>query len=295
MRVARQAMATRFEVVLPGTDVVRLRAAAEEALGEVERLEEMLSPYLETSEVAGLNRRASIEPVRVSPELFRYLEQAAALSQLSQGAFDLTVGPLMAAWGFVRGAGAVPAAAVLEEALVQVGMQWVELNSASGTVRFHRPRLRLDLGAFGKGIALDRAVERLREAGVTSALLHGGTSSIFALGVQPGGSPWRIGLEGPTSPADPTQRLIEVVELHEESLAVSAVWGRVLETGAASYGHVIDPRDGQPVGHTQLAAVVLPSAAESDALSTALLVLGREGLATLDAARPGMRCVILGR
>lgn len=297
MKVARQGMGTRFEIVLPGTDAVRLRAAAEEALGEVERLEEMLSPFLETSEVARLNRRAAIEPVRVSPELFRYLEQAADLSRISGGAFDLTVGPLMAAWGFRNGSeGDAPPTAVLADAQGQVGMRWVELDHSDRTVRFHRPGLRLDLGAFGKGLAIDRAVERLREAGVGSALLHGGTSSAFALGEAPDGRAWRIGLEAPASGSDAAMRALEVFSLRDESLSVSAIWGRVLSgpTGK-SYGHVIDPRDGHPVNHTQLAAVMLPSAAESDALSTALLVLGAEGVPLLSAVRPGLRTLVLAR
>src|SRR5262245_38282633 len=108
VRVARHAMATRFEVALHGDDPVRLRAAAEEALDEIERLESRLSLYQPTSEIAHVNARAAFERVRVSPEVFRLLETARQLSAETKGAFDVTVGPLVRCWGFMCGTGHVP-------------------------------------------------------------------------------------------------------------------------------------------------------------------------------------------
>src|SRR6266404_6157513 len=105
VQAARNAMATRFEVVLYGGDTVSLRAAAEEALDEVQRIESKLSLYRPESEIAHLNVRAAYESVRVSPELFRLLEQAKRLHEETEGAFDITIGPLMRAWGFVGDSG----------------------------------------------------------------------------------------------------------------------------------------------------------------------------------------------
>lgn len=295
VRVARHAMATRFEVVLPGEDAVRLRAAGEEALREIERLEELLSPFLDTSEIARLNQFAATRKVRVSPELFGYLQRAGELSRLSQGAFDLTVGPLMRVWGFGVSQRSKPTPEQLAAAREQVGMQWVGLDPTDFTVRFQRPGMRLDLGAFGKGLGLEQAVARLREAGLESALIHGGTSSIYGLGQAPDGRPWRIGLERPATITAPQAQPLKVVELVNQSLSVSAIWGKSVTpgSGAETFGHVIDPRTGDPVDHTLLTAVVLPSSADGDALSTALLVLGVAGLSQLGQIWPQLQALVL--
>src|SRR6267378_1643361 len=178
--VARHAMATRFEIVLCGENEVSLRAAAEEALDEIERLDTQLSLYNPTSEISHINARASHGPVRVEPTLFRLLQHAQRLSRETDGAFDITVAPLMRCWGFMRGAGQLPAPEAVGEARQKVGMHNVILNEKDFTVRFAREGVMLDLGSIGKGYALERAAELLVETGVTSAILHGGTSTVHA-------------------------------------------------------------------------------------------------------------------
>ena len=165
-------------------------------------------------------------------------------------------------------------------------MSLVQLDPSDFTVRFARPGVMLDLGAIGKGYAIERAAEVLREAGVTSALLHGGTSSVQALGHPPDAEHWKIAIEQPQAgpgfqPASPPSEppatspaLLATVPLRDEAMSVSAVWGKSFQAEGKTFGHVLDPRTGQPVTGTVLAAVVLPSATETDALSTALLTLG---------------------
>jgi thiamine biosynthesis lipoprotein len=282
--MARHAMATRFEIVLHGENPTALRAAGEEALDEIERIEAQLSLYRRGSEVAQLNAEASSRPVRVTPGLFRLIEQARELTRETEGAFDITIAPLVRCWGFMDGSGAVPEAAALEEARANVGMQHVELDDAKLTVHFARPGVMLDFGAIGKGYAVDL----LREAGVTRALIHGGTSTAFAIGTQPGGVRWKIAV---TSPNDGTvAKPLSVIELENESLSVSAVWGRSFREGEKTYGHIIDPRTGAPAVSALLSAVVLPSATETDALSTALLT-APELMESLTNRRPKIRCL----
>ena len=175
--LARHAMATRFELVLHGSDIAALRAAGEEALDEITRLEEELSYFRASSQIFRLNQEAAHRAVRVSPWLFRLLQHARQLSVESGGTFDITVAPLMRCWGFYTREGRVPDAEALAAARACVGMNLVELNEADLTVSFARDGVQLDLGSIGKGFAVERAGELLREAGVTSALLHGGTST----------------------------------------------------------------------------------------------------------------------
>jgi FAD:protein FMN transferase len=296
--LAREAMATRFEIVLHGENPVSLRAAGEEALEEVERLEARLSLFCPTSEIARVNARAAHEAVRVSPATFRLIEHAARLAAETGGAFDVTVGPLMRCWGFVGGAGQLPSPEALAEARARVGMNLVELDARHFTIRFARDGVMLDLGAIGKGYAVGVAAEILREAGVTSALVHGGTSSVFALGHPPGADAWQIAIERPSesragvSPAIPSPALLAVVPLRDEALSVSAVSGKFFQTGNKTFGHILDPRTGEPASRAVLAAVALPSTTETDALSTALLTLGPPGLDRLARLRPLSRLLV---
>ena len=298
-------MATRFELVLHGDDPVALRAAGEEALEEIERLEARLSLFCPSSEIAHLNARAAWEPVRVTPAVFGLLQQAQRLHQESGGAFDITIAPLVRCWGFMGGSGHLPQPAELAEARACVGMSLVQLDPSDFTIRFARPGVMLDLGAIGKGYAIERAAEVLREAGVTSALLHGGTSSVQALGHPPDAEHWKIAIEHPQAsprfqPASPSSQppaaspgLLAAVPLCDEAMSVSAVWGKSFQAEGRTFGHVLDPRTGQPVTGTVLAAVVLPSATETDALSTALLTLGPAGHDAIANLRPGMRTLLV--
>jgi thiamine biosynthesis lipoprotein len=287
--IARNAMATRFEFVLHGRDPVALRAAAEEALDEIERVENQLSLYRPHTDIARVNAGAASAPVRVAPETFRLLEHAFRLSASTGGAFDITSAPLLRAWGFIGGTGRLADPAALAEARACVGSRWVELEAAQFTVRFARAGVMLDLGSVGKGYALDRAAEIVREAGVTSALLHGGTSTAVAIGAPPGTDAWLVALPGGSDRAAGPGSATSVA-LRDEALSVSAVWGKAFRDAAGRLrGHVVDPRTGEPVAERRWAAAALPSAAASDCFSTALLVAGEPLAARLQREQPGIR------
>lgn len=291
--LARHAMATRFEIVLHGRSQSRLRGAGEEALAEVERIEAQLSLYQPTSEMARVNACAARQPVRVTPPVFRLLEQARQLHRDSGGAFDITIAPLVRCWGFMDGSGSWPDPREVDRVRRQVGMQHVILDEENLTVRFDGEGVMLDLGAIGKGYAIDRAAETLREAGVTSALLHGGTSTVHGIGKPPGDDAWKVAIESPSGDGA-TPQWLATVPLQDEALSVSAVWGKCFEHEGKTFGHVLDPRSGQPVSNAVLAAVVLPSATETDALSTALLVVGPEGHEKIAQLRPLIRTLVVG-
>ena len=291
--VACHAMATRFEIVLHGENPTALRAAGEEALGEVEQLEAQLSLFRTSSEIAYVNARAAKGPVRVTPGLFALLQWAQKLSEESRGAFDITVAPLVRCWGFMGGDGRFPRPEEVAEARAKVGMGLVQLNPADFTVQFAREGVMLDLGAIGKGYAVERAAEVLREAGVSSALVHGGTSTVQALGPPPGEDFWKIAIETPSPVPGAPPNLLATVPLKEEAMSVSGVWGNSFRMGGRTFGHIIDPRTGEPAIGTVLAAVVLPLATETDALSTALLTVGAPGHDAIAKLRPGMRTLVV--
>ena len=291
--VARNAMATRFEIVAYGDHEASVRAAGEEALNEIQRIEAQLSLYRPDSEIAHLNARAARDWVRVSPEVFRLLEQAAYLSSKTAGAFDITIAPLVRCWGFIGGQGQQPTPEAIEQARQTVGMHLVELDPENFAVRFRRPGVMLDFGAIGKGHAIDKAAELLREEGITSAILHGGTSTVCAIGKPPDQPSWKVAVEAPPEAEDTQPKPLAVVELHEEAFSVSAVWGKSFSRGGKTFGHIIDPRTGHPADYADLAAIVLPSATETDALSTALLTMGPSGQDTIARLRPNCRSLVV--
>jgi len=152
--------------VLHGEGELGLRAAGEEALDEITALAAQLSFYGVDSEISRTNTGAALGPVPVEPGLFRLLQEAKCVHELSGGAFDITVAPLMRCWGFADGKHHVPSPKELAEARECVGMDLVHLDAENFTVQFERPGVRIDLGAIGKGFALQIAGEILREAGI---------------------------------------------------------------------------------------------------------------------------------
>jgi thiamine biosynthesis lipoprotein len=300
LTLARHAMATRFEMVLHGDDPVSLRAAGEEALQEIENLEAQLSLFRPTSEIAQVNAQASRTPVCVSPAVFSLLCHAKSLWEESGGAFDPTIAPLLNCWGFLGGKGSWPGDEAIAKARAITGMHLVELDPGSRTVRFTRPGVMLDLGAIGKGYGIQVAADLLRDLGVNSALIHGGTSTVYALGRPPDSQHWSVAIDAPpqepdaVSSAEPRSAdILATVPLQDEALSVSAVWGKCFKRDGKVYGHVLDPGSGRPVENTLMAAVVTASATETDALSTAMLVSGAPDYEITSRLRPGMRSILL--
>jgi FAD:protein FMN transferase len=286
--LSTQAMATRFELLLYGADDVRLRAAGEEALAEIERLEAQLSFYRTDSEINWINHRAAAEAVRIEPRLFQLLKHCEAFTRATDGAFDITVGPLMRAWRFISDTGTVPSGDQLEAARKLIGMDQVELDAEALTIRFKQPGMQLDLGAYGKGYAIERAIDSLKENGITSALLHGGTSSTAVIGKPPHQPGWRIQLSEPFKSGGGFITL----DLADEALSVSAIHGKAFTADGRTYGHVIDPRTGIPVNRALAAAVAGQSASTCEVLSTALLVIGPAWLGEMSERFIGYRAAV---
>ena len=305
--LARHAMATRFEIVLHGDDESALRAAGEEALDEVERLNKQLSFYDPHSQISRLNALAARQPVKIEPRLFDLLQHARRLHARMAGAFDVTIAPLMKLWGLAGGNGCVPDDEELSAALAKVGMHHVILDPEDYTVRFDREGVLLDLGAIGKGYALQEAAEILREAEIDSAFLHGGTSTAYAIGTPPGAENWKIAIERPefseramlnpasVTESDRTDANLTSIPLRDEGISVSAIWGKGFQSQDRAYGHVLDPLTGRPTEGAAMAAVVSKSATETDAMATGLLTLGSAGLPKVEDPGLGVRALVAER
>ena len=266
------AMGSTYTVELYGTDRIAMEAAADAAFDEVRRLDDMLSNYKPDSELSQVNRRAAQAPVKVSPEFFQLLEKCLEYSRESDGAFDLTVGPLMRVWGFYKGSGHLPHRAEVQAALTKVGYRHVHLDKAAGTVSFDRAGVELDPGGIGKGYAVDRMVDVLKQKGVRIALVAGSGSSIYGMGApptQPNG--WRVEIKNPW---DSSKTLAEV-NLKDMSMSTSGSYEKFFRAEGKTYAHIMDPRTGFPAQGSVSVSVVAPRTIDSEAWAKPYFVNGR--------------------
>ncbi|HEY7510271.1 MAG TPA: FAD:protein FMN transferase [Vicinamibacteria bacterium] len=276
-------MGSAFSIVAYGADAGALSEAVEAALDEVDRIDRLMSHYRPESPLSRLNREAAQGPVRVEPELFTFLAECLRYSRESEGAFDVTVGPLMKAWGFFRGEGRLPRDEEVAEVRARVGYRHVVLDAARGTVRFDRPGVELDLGGIGKGYAVDRAAAVLRARGVAAALVSAGGSTTYGLGAPPGERGWAVSVADPAH----TSRTALTLVLRDRALSVSGSYEKSFEVGGVRYSHIMDPRSGRPVQGMLSVAVLAPTGTEGDALDNVLFVEGvARGRATV-ARHPG--------
>jgi len=261
-------MATTFEIAFPlGTpDAVE---AGEAALDEIDRIEDLLTVYRPTSAISQLNAGGRGQ---LDEATFALLQHCAALTQKTGGAFDIAIGTLIQAWGFFQRQGRVPNDGELAEAMHASGMKHVILDAERRFVKYFRESLKLNLGSIGKGYALDRAADVLkRDWGIRSALLSGSSSSVLAIGVPPSNvRGWPVSIVHPAQP----ERSLGTVWLCDAGFATSAATYQSFEYKGRTYGHVLDPRTGRPAEGMASASVLASTAAEADALSTAMFIAG---------------------
>ncbi|MGH9903127.1 MAG: FAD:protein FMN transferase, partial [Pyrinomonadaceae bacterium] len=264
-------------------------SVARDALDEVDRLEQQLTIFRESSEVSFVNRSAASGPVEVEELLFALLLLCRKLYDDTEGAFDITSGPLSRCWGFLRRQGRVPEPFEIEEARSLVGSDKLLLDGESKTVRFARPGVEINLGSIGKGYALDRVASRMRTR-VRATLLSAGASSMRALGAgDRGHRGWVVGLRHPAL----KDRRLAVLRLRDCALSTSGSEEQFFEHEGRRYGHIIDPRTGVPAERVTSVSVVAASAAVADALATAFYVGGPELAERYCASHPGVMAVML--
>jgi len=271
VRLATHAMATRFELVLQGSDPIALRSAGEEAIREINRIGSRFSFYDSKSELSRVNSQAWNRPISIAGDLFELLQLCSEIYRQSNGYFDPTIGPLMRLWNFGPDSNKLPTSNEIQDALGQTGWDHVELNDGDRTIRLLRKGVLLDLGGIAKGWALDEAAFLLLNAGVTAGLLHGGTSSIRAIGILPEEHAWQIGIEDPYTDES---TWFTSHSITDSALSVSAIAGKQITVDHIEYGHILDPKTGNAGSGPLVAVTSSPSAAVADAWSTAVLASG---------------------
>ena len=272
-----------------GEDVDRAVAAAFDA---IRRVDSLMSTYNEDSELSRVNREAHKAPVQISPETTEVIAKAIELSKKSDGAFDITVMPLLEIWGFAKGREkSVPAQTLIDEKLRLVGYNLIELDPVNREIRLKTEGTTIGLGGIAKGYAVDAAVSSLVAAGVDSAIVNAG-GDMYCLGDKTPGQGWRIGVRNPVV----DNVLLGYVRITDRAIATSGDYENYFMVDGVRYSHIFDPRTGRPsAGGPHSVTVLAETCADADALATAVFVLGpKDGLGLLEGLSGAEGFVVTG-
>lgn len=243
-----------------------------QALDCMNEIDAKLNKFSKGSELDRLNQAAGVEPVEVSNLTFDVIQQSVQIAEMTQGAFDPTIGPLVALWGFgSEGQQRVPSAEAVETTLKLVDYRKVVLDQEKKTVYLTQKGMVLDLGAIAKGYAVDQAVSILTKNSITSALVSAG-GSIYTIGRKEDHSPWQIGIRDPAAKG----KVVGYVQLENQAIDTSGDYERFFWTEGKKYNHILDPRSGYPVQGVSGCTVIMAEASQADAFATAVFVLGAE-------------------
>jgi len=268
-------MGTRISVELfhPDTDIAR--QGVEAVIAEMQRVDNDMSPWIETSELARLNRDAASQPVTVSREFFDLINTSLKFSRITGGAFDITFASVGYLYDYREGVR--PNAQRRQKASALINYRNLQLSAADRTIRYSEPGVRIDLGGIAKGHAVDRSIELLRSLGIEQALVTAGGDS-RTIGER-WGRPWNIGVRHP----DDAEKLVAVIPLQDVAVSTSGDYQRYFDENGIRYHHIINPDSGDSARGLRSVTIIGPDATTTDALSTSVFVLGlKKGLALVD-------------
>jgi len=278
-------MGTSIQVEAWSDDARAGEAAVDAVMAEMHRIDEAMSPYKETSELSRINREAQAGPVAIGSEMLELLLAASRFSEMSQGAFDITFASVGSLYDYRAGTG--PDEEQLARAREAIGYRHLEVDPRAGTVRFARPGMRIDLGGFAKGHAVERGAAILRGCGIGSGIVTaGGDSRILG---DRRGRPWMIGVRDPRRAGE----VLAVLPLEETAVSTSGDYERFFLAGGARYHHIIDPRSGRSPDRIRSVTILAPDGLTSEALSKSVFVLGLEAGMRLVDAQPGVDVVVI--
>lgn len=279
-RFSHEAMATTFEVMVVHEDGRYAQHAAAAAFDELDRLESDLSRFIENSDIARINNLPANQPLPIGPAAFECLQLSAGIYAETNGAFDITIGSLLACWLSEDKTTRTPSKKQLNLARQHTGVHLIKLDKAQHTAELLASPVQVDLGGVGKGYALDRMAELLREWDIDTALIHGGFSSVLALDKPPGTKGWPLTL---SRPEDRRQKIARI------DVENRAVGGSGLQAGQ----HIIDPRTAKPAEDKSAAWACAHDAATADALSTAFMVMAPDEIEQYCSRHPQVLAMVI--
>ena len=254
---------------------------------EIHRLEEILSTWIPASDLSRVNAAAGREPVRVAPEAFLLIERSLEMAALTEGGFNIAVGPAVEAWSVTERAH-IPAADELAGLKPLVDLGQVRLDEQAGTVFLARPGMRIDVGGIGKGFAADRAAASMQEAGATAGVVAL-SGDIKTFGRMPAGERFRFGIQHPRKEG----AILASLELENEAISTAGDYERYFERDGVRYHHILDPRTLQPARQCRSVTVIAAEGTVADGLDTGIFVMGPDRGMALVERLPDVEAVIV--
>lgn len=286
-RIGKRLMGSDFELIACGSDKEELQQYLQSGIAEIERLEALLTEFKESSQTSLINRNAGIAPVIVDAEVYQLIQRAIRLSELSQGAFDITAGAFKKLYQFKTGSQQLPGKHELKEIMRVTGYRNIELGN-DNQVFLRKKGMKIGFGAIGKGYAADRVKALWTASGLESGVINA-SGDLTAWGRQPDDSPWKIGIADP----DQQDKILLWLPVEQASVATSGNYIQYFEANGIRYSHNIDPRTGLPARFIKSVTIVSPGAELSDALATAVTIMGIEaGLHFLNQL-PGVHGIVI--
>ena len=282
-------MGNQFELTVVSDDRLWAEECIDEAIGEIKRIEALLTTFKDDSQTAKINAHAGLRPVPVGKEVFDLIHRSLKISALTQGAFDITYGSLdKRFWNFDVNMTALPDKHTAKQAVRLIDWRNVALNEKDCTVFLKEKGMRIGFGGIGKGYAAGKAKELLQQKGVRHGVVNA-SGDLVTWGLQPNGKPWTVGIASPSH-----QRLpFSYLDVSNMAVATSGNYEKYAIINGKKYSHTIDPKTGYPVSGIKSVTVICPSAELADALATPVMVMGcRAGVCLINQMK-NVACIII--
>ncbi len=281
-------MGCRFEITVVAKNKAEADKYIDLAISEITRIEKLISSWDASSETSLINKNAGLEPVVVSSELFNLIERATKISQLTDGAFDLSYASMDKIWKFDGSMTELPSEDTIKASVAKVGYPNIVLDKKSSTVFLNKKGMKIGFGAIGKGYAADRAKTLLMKKGVPAGIINA-SGDMNTWGRQPNGEYWKVAITNPLN----KDKAFALLPIKEGAVVTSGDYEKFVIMKGKRYAHIMDPRTGYPATGIISATVFAPKAELADALATSVFVMGVEAGIDRINQLPKVECIII--
>ena len=281
-------MGSRFDITVVASNGQEGNKYIDLAVGEISRIEKLISSWDSLSETSEIIRNAGIKPVKVDKELYDLIERSIKISKLTDGAFDISYASMDKIWKYDGSMKRIPSEEEINASVQKVGYNNIILDPVSQTVFLKLKGMKIGFGAIGKGYAADKSKQLLISKGVTAGIINA-SGDLSTWGKQPDGSSWMVGITNPLN----KNNVFSWFPLDNNAVVTSGNYEKYVEFNGMKYSHIIDPRTGWPAHGSVSVSIFAPKAELADALATAVFVMGREAGIDLINQLPSIECIIV--
>jgi thiamine biosynthesis lipoprotein len=263
-------MGNRFQLSAAGETEEQANEAIDAGIGEIQRIEKLLTTFSEESETALINRNAGIKPVMIARETFDLIQRSVRISKITQGAFDITYGSVdKRLWNFDATMNKLPSTATALKMIRLINYRNILMNREDFTVMLKEKGMRIGFGGIGKGYAAERAKLIMKEKGIKSGIVNA-SGDMTAWGLQPDGKPWTIGIADPNA----KDKIFSYMNITDMAVATSGNYEKFILVGGQKYSHTINPKTGLPIRGIKSVTIISPNAEIADAMATPVMIMG---------------------